>query len=848
MKRRFATITLFPGMLFFIWPTGLNAIDMNGNQMSDVWERVYAAGALAPSADADGDGTTNLEESLAGTDPFDAASFFKVHLSADAAGAIHLHCPVANPKEYRIYHRANLGSGSWQLKETIVTSAPFAFTEYPGEDGGFYRVELLESDSDGDGASDWEEVHFGFDPTTAHTDREGEDDLDRITDALSDPNVISLHVTDGDTYENWPDPADLVIRRSGGFDPITIYLDLSGTASPSDYSGLGPQVTLPPGRGQTILRITPLDDGPGEVTETLDITLLDGADYDIGDSGSATLRIHDAGAGVSPKEASRLLAQASFGATLPDIAAVEAAGIEGWIDDQMNLPHTLLQDSVEAVEAYEASDPDTNFYANSKLIAWWGNAIDAPDQLRQRVAFALSEILVVSDEVGMIGSEAAGMANYYDIFVRHAFGNYRDVLEEVTYHPVMGIYLSHKGNRAPDPSIGRFPDENYAREIMQLFTIGLWMLNPDGSRMLDGSGEPIPTYTNFEISELARVFTGMNWGTNDATTYWTYNRYPSESATDPYTVPMQFWEGREIDPGTGEWLPYREWNGSGYDEFFIRDKGSKELVTGVTVPAGQLGGEDVSLALDTLFNHPNVGPFIALRLIQRLTTSNPSPAYIERVATTFNDNGSGVRGDLGAVVKAVLMDPEARDFSMLDEPTFGKMREPYLRFVTFGRSLNLHSASGLYAVLWNDENFAQRPLGAPSVFNFFVPDYSPPGSLETLGLYAPEFQITNTVTSMTVPNELYWTTRNGHLSWYSEPHRPYVDYSAEIAMLDDPDALIEHLDLLLTYGHLDPVQKEIIRYAVDRRIAESQWGRPPRETVGLAVYLILNSPDFVIQK
>lgn len=818
-------------------------IDLNSNQQSDIWERNYAARDLLPNGDADGDGRSNRDESIAGTDPFDPQSYLKIDFGLSETGGIRLSCPVANPKRYNIYHRDDLSAGDWMLLESVTTYDPFEFSEAIEGDRGFYKVEVLDADSDGDGLTDWEELKLGFNPALVNTDYYRDDDFERITDALGESNLISLHLLDTDTYENWPDPATFVIRRSGGIDPINVSFSYSGSASPADYSGPTTTLSLPAGQNDTYLQIFPVDDGLDEGTETLTLTLLDGADYDLGASNSGSIQIHDANDGLSPKEAGRLLAQATFGATEPDIASVQSLGIEGWIDAQMALPPSLLQTATEAAYAIDGADPDINFYGSGKLVGWWNNAIRADDQLRQRVAFALSEILVVSDDTGMIDGEPIGMANYYDIFVRHAFGNYRDIIEEVTYHPVMGIYLSHKGNRAPDPSIGRFPDENYAREIMQLFTIGLWELNNDGTRKLDASNEPIPTYTNFEISELARVFTGMNWGTNNPLIWWEYSTYPYESVTDPYTVPMQFWEGREL--AEEGWLPYRQWIDGEHIEYYMRDHGEKHLANGVVVPAGQSGTEDVALALDGLFNHPNVGPFIGRRLIQRLVKSNPSPAYIDRVASAFNDDGTGTRGNMGAVIKAVLMDPEARDFDELSRPTAGKQREPYLRLVNLGRTFNATSTAGPLVVFWNEDVFQQMPMSAPTVFNFFTPDYAPPGELQNQALFAPEFQITTTVSAMTVPNEFYWITRYRHLSWYNEDYRPYMDYSELLSMADEPDALIRHLDRLLTYGTLSPVQQSIIRHAVQRRIVQN---RSDNDIVALAVYLVVTSPDFVIQK
>lgn len=820
-------------------------LDQNGNGQSDIWERYYDARDLPATVDSDGDGFTNEVESLLGTDPLDRDSKLELDMQVDANGTFEICIPSPNQKVYEVQHKASLTAPNWDIIDTIVSDEPYTYE--PGEnDAGFYRVRVIETDTDNDGLSDWEEIQLGFDHESANTDRESTDDHTRAINGLSATSTIDLEIIRAQTHEAWPSPAVIGLRRSGGLEAISVELSYNGTAGLEDYIGPGATIELSIGQQMAYLVFSPIDDGLSESEETVTVNVQPSAEYDLGAVTSASISIEDSSAPPSSHEAGRLLAQASFGATASEIAAVQAQGIEGWIDAQIAMPaNHLLQSATEAVITIDEADENVNFHSRSKLVGWWENAMHAPDQLRQRVAFALSQILVVSDDAGMIDGEPVGMANYYDIFLRNAFGNYRDILDEVTYHPVMGIYLSHKGNMAPDPSIGRFPDENYAREIMQLFTIGLWELNIDGSRRLDQYGNPISTYSNFEISELARVFTGMNWGTNDPTNLWAYSTWPWESETNPYTVPMHFWEGSSYDSDTEEWLPYGRWIDGEWVEYFIRDRESKTLIDGSIVPAGQSGAEDVAQALDVLFNHPNVGPFISRLLIQRLVKSNPSPAYIQRIASIFNDNGSGVRGDLAAVIKAILMDSEARNFNQIGLADSGKQREPYLRLVQYARTFEASSGAGPLAIFWNEDVFQQMPMSSPTVFNFYTPDYAPPGPVSGNGLVAPEFQITTTVSAMQVPNEFEWMTRYRYVSWYSEPYRPHTDLSDELALLTDPASLVRNLDGKLTYGTLSPEQHTIITNAIQRA---KDRNRPDTEIAGLAVYLVMTSPDYVIQK
>ena len=428
---------------------------------------------------------------------------------------------------------------------------------------------------------------------------------------------------------------------------------------------------------------------------------------------------------VSGQAARHFLHQAAFGPDAASSAAVQQVGIEGWIDQQLALPPGPSQLN-RTIEIAMMSEPHTQWISPIGFVppvgtqlwvyqssAWWQQALTAPDQLRQRVAFALSEILVVSASEGYLQVRAEALAAWQDMLLAHAFGNYRELLSAVSYSPAMGVFLSHHGNRKADPAKQTSPDENYARELMQLFSIGLYQLNADGSVKTDKNGQPVPVYTQQDVMELARVFTGWDMVGNP-------NYGNKALAMGNTMVPMEFTEK-------------------------FHDKGAKTLL-GKTIPAGLGGKEDVEAALDILFARPEVSPFVSRQLIQRLVSSNPSVAYVKRVSAVFNDNGKGVKGDLAAVVKAILLDPEARTqvagsnppqksgsvAVKLREPL--KLREPIVAMASLLRALNVQPAAPfksrqgamIHDVYWFKRlPIGQNPLNSPSVFNFFEPDFQP---------------------------------------------------------------------------------------------------------------------------
>lgn len=531
-------------------------------------------------------------------------------------------------------------------------------------------------------------------------------------------------------------------------------------------------------------------------------------------------------------EASRFLSQATLGADRQLIEEVAAMGIEAWLEGQLNKESIHYLEETERIheELYQwhlsqGGSPE-EFQQQitwlEYMYAWWSENLFNDDLVRQRVALALSEILVISFDSDL-SFYGRGLASYYDVLSEQALGNYKDLLMEVTLHPCMGFYLSHMDNPKAIPEENIHPDENYAREIMQLFTIGLYELNVDGSPKTDADGNFIPTYTNDDIKEFAKVFTGLGAGAIIE------NEWVEEPVFDlgiyltDLAVPMQMYE-------------------------FWHQKGEKQLLNGFVIPDGQSGMKDIEDAVEHLFNHPNVGPFISKQLIQRLVKSNPTPEYVARVATAFNDNGSGVRGDMKAVVRAILLDEEARSCEWLMHPNNGKLREPLLRYTHASKAINIDQAFGRF---WNlgysfYEQTGQAVLASPSVFNFFLPYYQPNGPIADAGLVAPEFQIHNAKTSIGYLNSVFFWTMYDALMDNWMDNNPYVsfDYYQLEPLARDNEVLLNELDLLLTHGNLSDDMRQIIKEALD----ELYWSEYKENRVRLALYLMLISPDYNIFK
>jgi uncharacterized protein (DUF1800 family) len=525
--------------------------------------------------------------------------------------------------------------------------------------------------------------------------------------------------------------------------------------------------------------------------------------------------------------AARFLAQGSFGPTGAEIDRLMTLGYRRWVEEQLAKPSGTPHLDYFAARTAEL-DEDDRISENWVYESWWRQAVTSDDQLRQRVAFALSQIFVISLQDPTVAQFPRGVASYMDMLGRNAFGNFRQLLEDVALHPMMGLYLTHLRNRKADLATGRVPDENFAREIMQLFTIGLYQLEQDGTLKFDARNEPIPTYTIDDVVGLARVFTGFSWAGPDAS----LARFVGNIAISDRDV-----------------LPMR-----GYPVY--HETGPKSFL-GTTVSAGT-PEESLKAALDHLFRHPNVGPFIGRLLIQRLVTSNPSPAYVGRVAAVFADNGQGVRGDMKAVVRAILLDPEARDDAFAGTAAAGKLREPVLRTTAWLRAFDARSTTGRFLMGQTDDpatSLGQTPMRAPSVFNFFRPGYVPPNSsIATAKLVAPEMQTTHEISVAGWLNTIRNLVPNG--MGFNPPNDPkrdvQPDYADEIAIADNANALVDRIALLLTADRMPGAMRQQIAAAVASiNVAISNPATleaARRNRVHLAVFLTLASPEFVVQK
>ncbi len=569
--------------------------------------------------------------------------------------------------------------------------------------------------------------------------------------------------------------------------------------------------------------------------------------------GSAQNTLGSRGFKPNLNASSRFLSQSTFGSTYDEIKELENLGLEDWIDEQFNIPvgPSIMSEVIDITNQRKAANNDANggSYDWYWHYGWWDYHMSNDDQLRQRLAFALSQLFVIS-RFSAFGDNAYALSTYYDMLLNNALGNYRTLLDSVTYHTAMGEFLTYMNNSRTDTILDldwsvwppdtldihyTFPDENYAREVMQLFTIGLHELNYDGTHKVDAQGKDIPTYDNRDIAELAKIFTGFSYGDN-----MNFGYGPGNWETT-FRLPMQIYEE--------------------YHEY-----GEKYLLNGEVIPARSGTGwvhEDVKDALDHLFLHDNVGPFVGKFLIQRFVTSNPSPAYVSRVTDAFNGEGpyGTVRGDMQSLMKAILLDEEARSCTIGDDPDVGKLREPFIRYVQLGKAFGRNSDNGSFRnILFSIyDAIEQIPLSSPSVFNFYQSDYQPIGPIEDAQKVAPEFQITNTQSIAGYINGLTeWIMDDDYEDVWElygnevnvDGYRLQPDYSAELSLINQgrTDQLIDRLNVLIAHGKLQEGTINTIAEAVEQFNVSDDGLDPNLYKVKLAIYLIMASPDYLINR
>ena len=557
---------------------------------------------------------------------------------------------------------------------------------------------------------------------------------------------------------------------------------------------------------------------------------------------------------------SRFLNQATFGATREAVTPLIGTDVSDWLLAEFAKTGSSSQADLD-LYASRTTDPSATAFnfivGNSTTNTFWRDAIQGDAQLRDRMAFALSQILVVSTFGGELLQDLPQPVAYYqDVIKSNAFGNYRELLEAVTYAPAMGHYLTYLGNQKADPATGRMPDENYAREILQLFSIGLVELNIDGTPVIGSNGQPVQLYTNADITGLAKVFTGLD--------------LRSAERDDP-----TFDTAENLDDWRQPMVVFAD----------VHSQEPKSFL-GTTIPAGTPAAQSIDLALDHIMAHPNVGPFIGRQLIQRFTTSDPSPAYVRRVAEVFNAGtytlpngttvGDGRKGDLRATLSAILLDPENQIDTALRNDRFGKLREPVLKFTHWGRLAGVDASRPEYVPILYDTTLPgdlnQHPWRSKSVFNFYRPGYVAPGTRSgELGMTVPELQILsaasmpgflNFMTEMASRTAASAEANLAESEWpmeFNEANYPYdaslgqrafiPNYSAEEAIADDAAALVERLNQELLYGTLSDSSRAGIVSALERvRLDDPDLANPRRERVIYAVLMILASPDYSVQR
>jgi len=533
----------------------------------------------------------------------------------------------------------------------------------------------------------------------------------------------------------------------------------------------------------------------------------------------------------SPQEAAAFLSRATFGATQEEIDNLVGIGdYRKWIEAEFRKEpsyHTAWVEAhargVDGTPDLRDSDEDWRKHSDAlgemQRDAWWDIAVHGNDQLRQRVAFALSEIFVISKN-GPLTDYPDARLSYYDVLVKDAFADFETLLKDITYHPAMGKYLSYLGNAKADPAVGSHPDENYAREVMQLFTIGLYELNIDGSFKRNAQGKRMATYTQADIREMAKVFTGLS-DDND--------EFDAQQALESHHA--------KISP----MVAFEQYHDTSEKKILHAEK---------IIPAGGDTRTDINTALHILCTHPNTAPFISKQLIQRLVTSNPTSAYVERVAKVF----AKTQGNLKEVIKAVLLDDEALHGAQKQPDIFGKLREPVLYVTHLWRAFDARNS--YHTLKEGDQNLyryasfyyhetklmkQENALEALTVFNYFAPDDAP-AKLQEQNLTAPEL-------------ELYGKEGIDDVLMGLITKSSYVyglfDITADLQIAEEKDliharkydVLLDRLDLVLTGGNLSSQSRKAIKGYM-----EAHASLDDEKLARLVIGLVMTSPDYALQR
>ena len=663
-------------------------------------------------------------------------------------------------------------------------------------------------------------------------------------------NVVQLTITSTDN------PAVSITQNVSVENPIPIL----NAASPMNFN-VGPPATTVVLTGQSFINGAQVLVNGSPVATTFNSGTQLTASLDLSEPGNLDLQVLNPSPGpatsadlialengtppvpiVTPQNASRFLEQATFGATDASIHHLSMIGYPAWLNEQFAMPATPHEPAVEMAVMLNnppcaAGDVKCNAAlfeqnsANESLVqdTFWQQSVAANDQLRQRVVYALTQMMVISSSADFsVQSMPRGEANYYDVLGADAFGNFRTLLQDVTLNPMMGQMLSMLGNDKGNATTD--PDENYAREVMQLFTIGLNQLNDDGSQKLDLTGQPIPTYSNTDVMGLAAVFTGFGWN------------IPGDNTDNAWSNCCNY-----VGPGFGEeLLPMQT--------FPNHHSTAQKQFLGVTIPASGSPDPngDLKLALDTLFNHPNLPAFFCKQLIQHMVTSNPSPSFISNCSAAFKNDGLGVRGNLQAVITEILLDPEARNSATdLSNPQYGKVREALLRYTEWARAFSAQSRTGSF-ILGSTEDpiwgLGEMSLRSPTVFNWFAPGYVPPGtSIAAAGLLAPEMQMTNVSTVVGYLNFMQDSIGSNATSGFDL----FASYETEMGLAATPTALLDRINLLLMAGEMNSTLYGQILAATSAIPIptgdQSAINAALSNRVKTAIYLTMASPSFNAQ-